>query len=457
MNAVVKLPPPPSAVAPEPALEALPHGYTHRQIAEALSPLIQELILLPTEKCNVRCTYCYEDFELGMMSETTQTAIEAFLTERIPKLKILRLSWFGGEPLVAKDVVLRIAKHAKTLCDAHGVELTGGLTTNAYVLDKALAKQLMALHQSFYQITLDGWKEAHDALRKRADGKGTFEVIWQNLLGLRDLTEDFEVCVRIHVRRDNQENLETLMHEYAKAFYNDKRFRLDFQHLRDMGGEGGQTIINGVTLQELPVIEARLRKIVVAEIRSLRGEAPITQEIVPNSAAYANRQAARAAERIVEDAADSAVLDTTVVPLPQVAAPLPEPVIQTENNAQLEEGIIVQKAKNAGESAGSQRSNSEHAGAPYICYAAKANSLLIRSNGRIGKCTVHFDDERNDIGYLSDAGKIVIAQDKLRPWLRGLETLDTDITGCPIHGLPAVEQRSPFPNGKAFIAVKQVQ
>ncbi len=461
MSAAVNLPPP--SKASEAPLTALPHGYTHRQIAEALSPQIQELILLPTEKCNFRCTYCYEDFELGKMTETTQAAVEAFLTERIPKLKILRFSWFGGEPLVAKDVVLRIAKHAKALCDQHGVKFTGGLTTNAYVLDTVLAKQLIALHQDFYQITLDGWKEAHDVLRQRADGKGTFDAIWQNLLNLRELTEEFEVCVRVHVRRDNQENLEILMHEYAKAFYNDTRFRLDFQHLRDMGGEGGQTIIHGVTLRELPIIEARLRKIVVAEIRALRGEAPSAQEIVPNSAAHADRQAARAAERAAERFDDREIanpkfeitsLETT---MPQVAPQIHLPKIQAEKDAQAEEGIIIQKAKNAGESAGSQRSNGEHAGAPYICYAAKANSLLIRSNGRIGKCTVHFDDERNDIGYLSEAGKIVIAQDKLRPWLRGLETLDTDITGCPIHGLPAVEQRSPFPDGKAFIAVKQVQ
>ena len=420
-------------------LPDLPHGYTRGQIAEALSPQIQELILLPTEKCNFRCTYCYEDFELGKMTETTQVAIERFLTKRIPQLKVLRFSWFGGEPLVAKDVVLRLATYAKKLCDEHNVRFEGGLTTNAYVLDTTLAAQLIALNQDFYQITLDGWKEAHDVLRKRADGRGTFDVIWQNLLGLKTLKEKFEVCVRIHVRRDNQQNLETLMHEYAKAFYDDSQFRLDFQHLRDMGGEGGATIVDGITLQELPVIETRLRKIVVAEIRKLRGELPLDDTPVAKSANFAEHQRAAAVAHEKVDAED----DT----------PLFSKVAAAGGG---EEGIIIQKAKNAGESAGSQRQTAVSVGAPYICYAAKANSLLIRSNGRIGKCTVHFDDERNDIGYLSDEGETIVAQDKYRPWLRGLETLETDITGCPIHGLPRVEQKSPFPDGRTFIAVKQV-
>jgi uncharacterized protein len=68
-----------------------------------------------------------------------------------------------------------------------------------------------------------------------------------------------------------------------------------------------------------------------------------------------------------------------------------------------------------------------------ICYASKANSLLIRSNGRIGKCTVAFDDERNDLGKLQSDGSINIDNKKLQHWIRGLGTLESDATGCPIQ------------------------
>ena len=381
------------------ALEPLPHGFTYPQIAAAISPQIQELILLPTEKCNFRCTYCYEDFELGKMSETTQRALELFIDARVPSLKALKFAWFGGEPLVAKDVVLRLSKYAKQKCDEHGVAFSGGLTTNAYVLDAALAQELIDLNQDFFQITLDGWQEAHDALRKRADGRGTFDTIWQNLIGLKRLSAHFEVVVRVHVRRDNQENLEILMREYAKEFFDDKRFRLDFQHLRDMGGEGGKTIVEGITLRELPAIETRLRQIVIAEVKRLRGDDSVSHAI------------------------DAAILPPALT--------------------QIDTSIIIEKAANAGESAGSQRASEQTEGAPYICYAAKPNSLLIRSNGRIGKCTVAFDDDRNDLGYLDDNGKIVINQEKLAPWFRGIEILDTHMTGCPIHGMPVVTSLSP--------------
>jgi uncharacterized protein len=372
--------------------EPLPHGFTRNQIAAAISTQVQELIMLPTEKCNFRCTYCYEDFELGKMSETTQRAIEQFIDHRVPDLKVLSFSWFGGEPLVAKEIILRLSKYAKQRCDEYGVAFSGGLTTNAYVLDTTLARELIELKQDFFQITLDGWKEAHDVLRKRADGRGTFDVIWQNLKGLKSISAHFEVVVRVHVRRDNQENLETLMREYAKEFFDDNRFRLDFQHLRDLGGEGGKTIIDGVTLDQLPAIEQRLRQIVIAEVRRLR-DGDEAKDLARNTSSS----------------------HTTTLQ---------------------DDSVVVEKAANAGESAGSQRASSQTEGAPYICYAAKPNSLLIRSNGRIGKCTVAFDDDRNDLGYLHDDGTIVINNQKLQPWIRGLASLDANVTGCPLHNMP---------------------
>lgn len=358
----------------------LPDGFTEQQIAEAISPRIQELIMLPTEKCNFRCTYCYEDFELGKMSAETQRAIELFLDKRVDGLSVLRFSWFGGEPLVASDIVLRISRYAKKICAERNIKFMGGITTNAYVLDQALARELIENHQDFFQITLDGWKSAHDAIRKRADGRGTFDVIWKNLLGLKALDLQFEVCVRIHVRRDNIENLEILMREFAEAFQGDRRFYLDFQHLRDMGGSGGQTVENPVSIPELREFEARLRS------------------------SYVNRM------RQLSKSTDQAA--------PVYIAP------------------VIVKAANAGESAGSQRASEQVMGAPYICYAARANSLLIRSNGRIGKCTVAFDDERNDLGYLSNDGLIVIDNEKLSPWIRGLGTLDIGEVGCPISTMP---------------------
>src|SRR5690606_22612548 len=147
-------------------------------------------------------------------------------------------------------------------------------------------------------------------------------------------------------------------------------FRLDFEHLRDLGGEGGKTVVNALSIKELREVEKELRSIF---------------------------NAARA---------------------------------PTEASIQLDAALAA--AKLGGESAGGQRASDIALGEPYICYAAKANSLLIRADGRIGKCTVALDDDRNTIGSLRPDGTIEIDNEKLRPWLRGIESLDEQDLGCPL-------------------------
>ncbi len=58
-----------------------------------------ELILLASEDCNFRCTYCYEDFARGTMLPEVREGVKNLVRKRIRKLNRLQVSWFGGEPL----------------------------------------------------------------------------------------------------------------------------------------------------------------------------------------------------------------------------------------------------------------------------------------------------------------------------------------------------------------------
>ena len=68
------------------------------------------IMILPTDACNFRCVYCYENAENSYMSEENEQALLKYFKKKIPKLSGLRISWFGGEPLVRKEQVLRITK-----------------------------------------------------------------------------------------------------------------------------------------------------------------------------------------------------------------------------------------------------------------------------------------------------------------------------------------------------------
>src|SRR5262245_23043526 len=86
-----------------------------RGIIRALDNRHLKLTILPTEQCNFRCTYCYEDFELGMMPRWAVDGLKRLMTVRAPELRVLDLRWFGGEPLMAFPIVAELCEHAQTL------------------------------------------------------------------------------------------------------------------------------------------------------------------------------------------------------------------------------------------------------------------------------------------------------------------------------------------------------
>lgn len=75
-----------------------------------------ELTLMPTEQCNFRCVYCYENFQKPAMSAFTQDAVVRFARQHLANRKGLVVSWFGGEPLVAMDVVRSLSQRLMALC-----------------------------------------------------------------------------------------------------------------------------------------------------------------------------------------------------------------------------------------------------------------------------------------------------------------------------------------------------
>lgn len=207
-------------------------------LANLIKPRHLELIILPTENCNFRCTYCYEDFEIGRMEDRTVYAIKKLIDSRLRNLDSLTISWFGGEPLMAKDIVMDINRHAMTVAAKSGVHFSSNATTNAYSLNKATFHSLIQLGLNSYQISLDGDKVEHDKTRKLANSKGTFLKIWQNLLSMKESNLNFSILLRIHVHLDNLISVKDLLSRINNEFGMDVRFNIFLKAVGNWGGEG---------------------------------------------------------------------------------------------------------------------------------------------------------------------------------------------------------------------------
>jgi len=195
------------------------------------------LVILPTEQCNFRCIYCYEKFERGVMSPSTQQNILRFVEEHIEEYEGLNVSWFGGEPLEALDVITSLSQSFINICKAHKKTYFAGITTNGYNLSLDVFKLLKRLHVVEYQITIDGLPEQHDSQRKLSDGKGTASQIIDNLLSIKNNVKSntFRVILRTNFTRPMLQTAGIFADFLKKTFCDDSRFGIFWQVVEDYG------------------------------------------------------------------------------------------------------------------------------------------------------------------------------------------------------------------------------
>ena len=197
---------------------------------------ILELILLATEDCNFRCTYCYEDFARGTMQPSVREGIKRLIEKRAPHLQYLTIGWFGGEPLYGFKAIEDLAPFFVEIADRYSIKYFSHITTNAYLLTPDVAEKLLAWKVINYQITIDGLREQHDKKRPARDGSGTFDTIISNLRALKKREEYFRVRIRVNYDRENYPHLEELLSLLEQDFAGDRRFIVAFHGVGRWGG-----------------------------------------------------------------------------------------------------------------------------------------------------------------------------------------------------------------------------
>lgn len=216
---------------------AADESFRAQAVHEALgAPEALHLILMPTEQCNFRCVYCYEDFRLGRMPADVTEGVARLIEREAPTLRRLDVGWFGGEPLAALDQLEQISVRALRACAEHDVAYRANITTNGYLLDARRRQRCYAAGISAFQVTVDGPPEAHDQLRVRADGRGTFARIYGHLTEMRDDDAEFRVNLRVNYTPDSLPLMPDFIAMLGRDFAGDDRFQL---HVHPVGRWGG--------------------------------------------------------------------------------------------------------------------------------------------------------------------------------------------------------------------------
>ena len=176
------------------------------------------LTICPTLACNFDCPYCFENHTSGKMSEDIQDKIVKLVEQIIDttKSKNLKITWYGGEPLLGIDIIDKMSQKLIALTNEKQVNYSASIITNGYLLTQNKVDILFKNKVLFYQITLDGLEEAHNATRHLANGDPTFDVIIENL---RNLHIPGKISIRHNIHNGNKDEthlLEKLIEIIAK-------------------------------------------------------------------------------------------------------------------------------------------------------------------------------------------------------------------------------------------------
>ena len=150
-----------------------------------------DVTLLTTYACNLACEYCFEK-RIGsnaFMDDETCRKAAAWISQRIEQVRPnrLRLTFYGGEPLLNLGAVRYLSRQLYAEASKRGTEVEITLATNGVLLSREIVLELLPYGLTTVKVTLDGDGAAHDARRPFKDGRGSFEAIFSNLRAVKDL------------------------------------------------------------------------------------------------------------------------------------------------------------------------------------------------------------------------------------------------------------------------------
>ncbi len=200
---------------------------------------ILSLTILPNESCNFNCVYCYQNNKKTILSKKDKISIVEFVKQHINKYRGLSVSWFGGEPLLNVDIILELSQQLRMVCFENRKIYISDITTNGFLLNKDIFKNLIKNNVLTYQITIDGNSIIHNQQRPLKSGKGSYEKIIENLMEIKREIKSkfFKIIIRINCSKIIMNQISNVVKEMNTYFSNDERFSILLRPVMNLGGD----------------------------------------------------------------------------------------------------------------------------------------------------------------------------------------------------------------------------
>ncbi len=166
---------------------------THsRYINDMLSGCLNDVVLQVTQECNFNCRYCLYagngqiERSHSCVKMEIDVAVRAidYLYEHSYDSPSIHISYYGGEPLLNRNLIYNITDYVKSKFVSKIVDFS--LTTNGSLLNKECI-DFFEKNNFKISVSLDGPQYIQDKHRKMANGiDGTYSKVYSNLQFIKE-------------------------------------------------------------------------------------------------------------------------------------------------------------------------------------------------------------------------------------------------------------------------------
>ena len=184
--------------------------------------VVKALCLHVAHTCNLNCSYCFASQgryqgERALMSFEVGKRAMDFLIENSGSRRNLEVDFFGGEPLMAFDVVKEVVDYARSKEKKYNKNFRFTITTNGMLLTD---DKIDYINKEMYNVvlSLDGRKEVNDRMRFCVNGSGSYDIILPKFQKMAKERGDGQYYIRGTFTKYNKDFSNDVLHFYEKGF-----------------------------------------------------------------------------------------------------------------------------------------------------------------------------------------------------------------------------------------------
>lgn len=179
------------------------------------------IVLVPGMDCNFKCPYCFEKVPGNQaLFQTNQgryfSILKKYAKRHLKRYENIEISLFGGEPLLFSEGIFDFFDFINK--EMPDMSYFSSIVTNGALLDEKMTEQLIKYKCKSVQITIDGWKMAHNKTRIFKDETESYDLLINNInKSLALLPDDCLFNLRINLNNVTVEEVKQTLEDINES------------------------------------------------------------------------------------------------------------------------------------------------------------------------------------------------------------------------------------------------